>query len=80
MVQWTMSTEQTLQKWIPDAKKTTLAVYDFDNTLFDSPSREAGEAKYLLETGKIWIEHGGIFIYHQNTKQTIQELNKYYSQ
>lgn len=52
-----MSREQTLEKWLPKSplkEKKRLVIYDFDNTLFNSPQREDGEILYLEATGKEW--------------------------
>ncbi len=56
-----MSKQETLDKWVPkpNAKKRSRAVvYDFDNTLFQSPGRETGEPAYLEGTGTRWPYSG----------------------
>lgn len=52
-----MSKDLTLQKWLPQGSllsKKRVVIYDFDNTLFNSPGREEGEVLYLEGTGNLW--------------------------
>lgn len=53
-----MSQELTLQKWLPKTKKKRAVIYDFDNTLFKSPTREEGEPLYLKAKGEAWPHRG----------------------
>lgn len=53
--------EDTLQKWLPRPavkKQSRAVIYDFDGTLFRSPSREEGEPLYLEKTGNLWPYSG----------------------
>ena len=38
--------------------KSRVVIYDFDNTLFNSHTRETGEQFYLEKTGKKWAHSG----------------------
>lgn len=53
-----MSNEQTLQKWLPKSKRRRAVIYDFDNTLFQSPTKEVGEPLYQQHHGTPWPHRG----------------------
>lgn len=53
-----MSKEDTLKKWMPKHRRKRAVIYDFDNTLFRSLTREEGEPIYREHTGQNWPHSG----------------------